>query len=49
MTRNALLILAISWAISATAWMWWTEYRIHGLETRLNLQEASQHWQEDPR
>ncbi len=34
--------------LTLAAWMAWTEYRISGLEIRLNLQEASQHWQEEP-
>jgi len=39
-----------SFVALSVLWFWilWTEYRIHGLETRMNLVEASQHWTEEP-
>jgi hypothetical protein len=35
-------------AMLFTAWAIQVEDRIVGLEIRMNLQEASQHWLEDP-
>ncbi len=29
-------------------WMAWASYCIEGLERRVNLVEAGQHWQEEP-
>lgn len=40
MTAAALLLTA--------AWIAWAEYRISGLETRLNVLESENHWREIP-
>lgn len=40
--------VAVIATMGLLTWCLWSEYRIHGLETRMNLQEASQHWQEMP-
>lgn len=35
-------------AAALGSWIVWTEYRITGLEIRMNVHEASEHWQETP-
>lgn len=43
--KRTIAALAVA---AALAWIGWTEYRVQGLEIRLNVHEASEHWQEQP-
>lgn len=43
--KTIAIVVAVGLAI---VWMILAEDRIRGLEIRMNLQEASQHWQEEP-
>lgn len=45
---NARLVVALLLFFAALAWSTWTELRVSGLEIRMNLQEASQHWLDEP-
>lgn len=47
MTRLDRWAVAIGMVV-LSIWIVWTEIRVHGLEIRMNIQEASQHWQEEP-
>ena len=44
---NYRLKIAI-WMLIVAGWIGWAEYRIEGLETRLNVTESALHWRETP-